>query len=157
MKKLVKKDDYKIKVCEMSIKYNCKVKASERTKADTSSSLYDIFIKVYDPDTINLYESAYVALLNNRLEVLGVIRVGEGVANSCMFNLKKAMQAALLCNASTMVLCHNHPSGGLKPSDGDIKMTQEAKEMCNVMHFTLVDHLIITDEDYFSFHENGMI
>ena len=157
MKKLVKKDDYKIKVCEMSIKYNCKVKASERTKADTSNTLYEVFKSVFDPDTIDLYESAYVALLNNKMDVLGVIRVGEGATSYTIFNLKKAMQAAILCNASAMVLCHNHPSGSLQPSNDDKKITGQAKGMCNVMQIRLLDHLIITEENYFSFHENGMM
>ncbi|WP_407849180.1 JAB domain-containing protein [Chryseobacterium sp. KCF3-3] len=65
------------------------------------------------------------------------------------------MQAALLCNSSTIIICHNNASGNLKPSTEDIKMTNKIKEAGNVLDLKLLDHIILTSESYYSFADEG--
>ena len=72
-------------------------------------------------------------------------------------DIKVVFQTALKSNASSILLCHNHPSGNLKPSEQDIKITKSIKEAGKLMEIALLDHLIITDEGFFSFADEGMM
>jgi len=67
------------------------------------------------------------------------------------------MKKAVELLASGIILCHNHPSGNLNPSDADSKITQKIKEAGSFMDIQLLDHLIISDKDYYSFADNGLI
>jgi DNA repair protein RadC len=67
-------------------------------------------------------------------------------------------QAAIKSNASGIIVCHNHPSGNLNPSESDTKLTQKIKEAGNLMDIQLLDHLILTtDDNYYSFADNGLL
>lgn len=65
------------------------------------------------------------------------------------------MQAALLCNASGIILAHNHPSGNLKPSQEDLNITQKIKEASQFLNIQLLDHCILTSTAYISFADDG--
>ena len=70
-------------------------------------------------------------------------------------DIRLILQTALLCNATAMILAHNHPSGQLNPSNEDIKLTKQIKEAARLMDMRVVDHLIITADSYYSFAEEG--
>ena len=150
-------DSYVYKVAEMEIKYNTKVKASERTKVRYSSELADVFRGIYPDGTIEYCELSFAALLNKQNQVLGIIRLGEGSADGTSLNLHKALQAALLCNARGIAICHNHPSGNLQPSRMDDDITNKARQMCNVMGYQFIDHIILSDESFYSYRDNGKL
>ena len=150
-------DSYVYNVAEMEIKYKTKVKASERTKVTYSCELADVFRGIYPEGTIEYCELGFAALLNKQNQVLGIIRLGEGSADGTILNIHKSLQAALLCNARGIAICHNHPSGNLQPSCKDDTITDKAKEMCNVMGYTLIDHIILSDESFFSYRDNGKL
>ena len=147
--------EYVYKCCEMQISYSTKVKATERITATTSQALADAFRKFYPDGTIEYCEIMYAALLDNQFRITGIIRCSEGVLDSAPFNYKKIMQAALLCNAKAIAVCHNHPSGSLSPSSNDKEGTRKLMEMCRVMQYKFVDHIILTAESYYSFNDNG--
>lgn len=149
--------EYVYKCCEMQITYSTKVKASERIAAITSEALADAFRKFYPDGTIEYCEIMYAALLDNQFRIIGIIRCSEGVLDSSLFNYKKIMQAALLCNAKGIAICHNHPSGSLSPSSNDKEGTRKLLEMCRVMQYKFVDHIILTAESYYSFNDNGLL
>lgn len=149
--------EYVYKCCEMQISYSTKVKASERITAITSEALADAFRKFYPDGTIEYCEIMYAALLDNQFRIIGIIRCSEGVLDSSLFNYKKIMQAALLCNAKAIAVCHNHPSGSLSPSSNDKEGTRKLMEMCRVMQYKFVDHIILTAESYYSFNDNGLL
>lgn len=67
------------------------------------------------------------------------------------------MRGALLCNANGIILAHNHPSGNLKPSAEDVKITQKIKEASQFLSIQLLDHFILTSDNHFSFGEEGII
>lgn len=67
------------------------------------------------------------------------------------------MQSALLCNATCIMLCHNHPSGNLNPSRDDDKLTEKIRKACEIMRIYLMDHLIISENGYYSYRERGRI
>lgn len=149
--------EYVYKCCEMQITYSTKVKAAERIAAITSEALADAFRKFYPDGTMEYCEIMYAALLDNQFRIIGIIRCSEGVLDSTPFNSKKIMQAALLCNAKAIAVCHNHPSGSLSPSSNDKEGTRKLMEMCRVMQYKFVDHIILTAESYYSFNDNGLL
>jgi len=67
------------------------------------------------------------------------------------------MRIAVEHLASSLILCHNHPSGNLKPSSEDIKLTQKVKEAANILDLSVNDHIIIGDNNYFSFADEGIL
>jgi DNA repair protein RadC len=67
------------------------------------------------------------------------------------------MKKAIENLASGIIVCHNHPSGNLNPSESDSKITQKIKEAGNLLDIQLLDHLIISEKDYYSFADNGLI
>jgi DNA repair protein RadC len=67
------------------------------------------------------------------------------------------MREAVLANATQIAVCHNHPSGSLKPSRADDELTKSIQQACTVMRIRLMDHVIITDGAYYSYHEEGKI
>ena len=72
--------------------------------------------------------------------------------------MRLIFQAAIKSNASGIIVCHNHPSGNLNPSESDTKLTQKIKEAGNLMDIQLLDHLILTtDDNYYSFADNGLL
>ena len=150
-------NEYVYKCCEMQITYSTKVKATERITAITSEALADAFRKFYPDGTIEYCEIMYAALLDNQFRIIGIIRCSEGVLDSAPLNFKKIMQAALLCNAKAIAVCHNHPSGSLTPSSNDKEGTRKLMEMCRVMQYKFVDHIILTAESYYSFNDNGYL
>ncbi|MDR0832607.1 MAG: JAB domain-containing protein [Candidatus Symbiothrix sp.] len=151
-------DNDVLTVCEIKVSYQPKIKASDRPVMQTSQDLYKLFIdKVFDPDTIELKEFFKVALLNSACKLLGVHHLSEGGSCQTIVDIKHIMQAAILANAKDIVLCHNHPSGSLYPSSEDDLVTRKVQEACNIMGFTLMDHLIIASEKYYSYADEGRL
>lgn len=96
--------------------------------------------------------------LNHNNKVLGLYTVGIGGRSGVMVDTKLVFAAALKACASAMMLCHNHPSGSLKPSSEDIRMTGKMVQLGDLLDLPVLDHLIITPEKrYFSFSDEGMI
>lgn len=91
----------------------------------------------------------------NRVIAWNLISVG-GVSGTVV-DVKLVMKGAIDVLASAIVLVHNHPSGNLRPSDADAKLTSKIKEACNVLDMTLLDHLILTEHSYYSFADNGLM
>ena len=157
MKRMKVKDmEYIYKVSEMDILYNTKVKASERIKVIDSQSMASMFRERIGQN-IEYCEQVYVALFNRNLQVLGVAKLSDGTSCNCIINAKKALQLAILSNADAIALCHNHPSGNIKPSTIDKNSTFQIQEACKLLDIELVDHLIVTDESYFSFKDESLL
>lgn len=114
------------------------------------------FIESYSQDTISLQECFKVMYLNRANRVLGIYEASKGGLIGTVVDIRLLMAVAVKSAASSMILCHNHPSGSLKPSNQDIKLTQEIYEASRLLQITLLDHLILTrDGSYRSMAENG--
>ena len=148
-----------MQVTEISISYKSKVKPSERAKISTSKDAEQAFRCVFDADKIEHKEMFYAAFTTRNNKVLGVLLICEGGINACMVDQKLIFQAAYKMNASGIILCHNHPSGNMKASQEDINMTNRIKKSCEVLEFTLLDHIILSSEDniYLSLADEGLI
>ncbi|HOW09281.1 MAG TPA: JAB domain-containing protein [Bacteroidales bacterium] len=79
------------------------------------------------------------------------------VGYSCGADVRIILQAAIKTNASGIIVCHNHPSGNLTPSETDTKITKKIKDACSIMDIQLLDHLIIDPDDFYSFADVGIL
>lgn len=102
-------------------------------------------------------EYMYLVCLNNKLEFTGVFELSHGNVNSSIVGMRELFQKALLANAVSIVLMHNHPSGDPTPSREDIKVTERAVEAGRLLGVEVIDHLIVGKPGYVSLREKGYI
>lgn len=141
---------------EITINYKTNLKLSELPKIVTSSEAVKHFREVWS-DKLQHVEETYLLLLNRANKGLGYSKISFGGISGTVVDTKIVFQTALKANASSIILCHNHPSGNLKPSEADQKITKIIKEAGRIMEIPLLDHLIITDEGFYSFADEGML
>lgn len=132
-------------------------KAEEKIRLETSEKLANAFVSSWDCNTIDYIESARVALLNASMKLIGIINVATGGLTSTIVDKCVVLQAALLSNASFICLAHNHPSGSIKPSIHDDRLTNDIEKACKAIGVHLLDHLIVTRDGYYSYHDEGRI
>ena len=106
---------------------------------------------------INHRESMILLLLSRANKILGHSLISLGGIAGTVCDPRLIMQLAINSNSTSMILCHNHPSGNAKPSDADIKLTKKIKDIGLLHDIALVDHLVLTDENYYSFADEGMM
>jgi len=104
-------------------------------------------------------EKFVVAYLNTKNEPTAIHTVSIGTVNSSLVHPREVMKGAILSNATSIILSHNHPSGSnVKPSDEDVKITKRLVEAGKLIGIEIIDHVIIGhDGRYFSFKEEGII
>lgn len=126
-----------------------------------SSSLksYEIFkaIFAHDKSDLDAFECFYALYLNQNNKVIAVQLISEGAVNQTCVPIAKVAQGALMAHAVSVVLCHNHPSGNLRPSQADIEITQKVKKGLYLLDILVLDHLIISSNGYYSFADEGII
>lgn len=96
-------------------------------------------------------EECWIATLDSANGVIGVERISVGNLNSCIFDIKRIVRTCLTHNANSMIVAHNHPSGNVKPSSSDIKQTEQLRDALKLFDIGLIDHIILSDREYFSF------
>ena len=144
-------------IAEVELMYKSKVKASERPKVSHSRDAYIIFKNTWDENKIELQEQFKVMLLNRANKVLGIYEVSTGGITGTVADPKLIFVAALKAGACNIMLVHNHPSGNLKPSKQDEELTYKIKQGGKLLDIVLLDHLIISNEGYFSMQDEGFI
>lgn len=102
-------------------------------------------------------EYLYMLCLNTKNKVIGVFEVSHGNVNSSIFGVREILQKALLANAVSIIMLHNHPSGDCTPSNEDINVTKRLKEAGKLIGVELLDHIIIGDGTYCSLMEKGYV
>lgn len=117
----------------------------------------DIF-RVMQPRIGNLpHEEIWVLLLARNNRIIRMFRASQGGLTSSVFDIKVVMKEALVENAASLALCHNHPSGNLTPSRSDDGMTEKCATACRNLDIAMLDHLIVTAQGYFSYRDAGRI
>ena len=112
----------------------------------------------WDLDSIGHIEEFKLLLMNRSNSVLGIMPVSKGGLSGTVTDVRLIYQGAIKANASGIIVCHNHPSGNLNPSESDTKITQKIKQAGLLMDIQLLDHLILTvDGSYYSFADNGLL
>ena len=123
--------------------YKSNVKSSTRYKINSSQDAYELLIKYFPDDTIEYKESFKVVLLNQSNKVLGIVLISEGGISATYVDVRLILQAALLANATQVILAHNHPSGSMKPSTLDDVLTEKLRKVAELMEIHVADHIIL--------------
>jgi DNA repair protein RadC len=143
-------------ISEITINYNPRKKLSGLAKITNSKEAEEQFRALWS-NKLNHIEEMYLLLLNRANKVLGFSKISQGGCAGTVVDPKVIFQTALKANASSIILAHNHPSGNLKPSEADLKITKSIREAGKFMEILLVDHIILTDEGFYSFADEGII
>lgn len=127
-------------------------------KINSSKSAYEYLFNAYSEHSIAVKEEFNVLLLNRANKPIGVYRMSTGGIDSTVVDVRLLMSVALKSLATGMILSHNHPSGQLKASDGDLRVTANIKKACKIMDIALLDHLILDPfGGYMSFADEGVL
>jgi len=102
-------------------------------------------------------EEFWILLLNNSNKIIQKIQLSKGGLTATLVDVRLLFKQALEHFATAIILVHNHPSGQLKPSDADKNITRKIADAGNVLEIKLLDHIIITEYDYFSFADDGIL
>lgn len=128
-------------------------------KITSAKKVVDSLRKIYEVEgfEIDYLEYFVVLFMNRQNKITGYSKISEGGTTGGLVDGKVIFQRALLSNAAALILCHNHPSGNLSPSEPDLKLTRDVKNFGKLIDLPVLDHVILTEESFFSFQENGLI
>ena len=144
-------------VSEVELTYKNNVPYNQRQKISNSQGAYEILTNLFPENTMDYRETFIVLYLNRANQVLGYSVISQGGTSNTTVDIKMVIQTALLANASCIMLAHNHPSGNLHPSSDDNRITNRIIEAARLFDITVLDHIIITNESYYSFTDNENI
>lgn len=142
-------------VAEIKVSYS--TKNTPKSRITSGKQAFELLFSSWDKDSIELQEEFKVLLLNRSNEVLGLYPMSKGGVSGTIVDVKLIFAVALKCNASSIIIAHNHPSGNLKPGEADISITKKIKNGSELLDLNLLDHLIITKNGFFSFVENDLL
>lgn len=129
-------------------------KENEQPCISSSRDIYNYFHPILCDSPV---ERCYVLLLNRMNRVLDHVLIGTGGLTATLVDIRLVMREALMKRATTIALCHNHPSGSTKPSRDDDKLTENLSQACKVMNIRLLDHIIVTDGAYYSYNDEARL
>ena len=115
------------------------------------------FLENWDKDKLEFVEQFKILLLNRANKVLGIFEVSTGGVSGTVADPKLVFAAAIKANASAMILAHNHPSGQVKPSQADIDLTKKLVGGGKLLEIPVLDHIIVTGEECYSFADEGLL
>ena len=102
-------------------------------------------------------EEFHILLMNQNFRLIKSERISQGGITEVSADIRIMIREAVLNNATIMAVCHNHPSGSIRPNRIDDTLTQSVKKACEVMRIHFLDHVIVTDGAYYSYHEQGKL
>lgn len=129
-------------------------KENEQPCISSSRDMYNYFHPILCDSPV---ERCYVLLLNRMNRVIDHVLIGTGGLTATLVDIRLVMREALMKRATTIALCHNHPSGSIKPSRDDDKLTENLSQACKVMNIRLLDHIIVTDGAYYSYNDEARL
>ncbi len=148
----------KVKVNEIKIIYQQKYPVKDAVVIKASTVAAEVFIENWNQDTININETFKLMLLNNSNKVKGIFELSKGGITGTLVDVRILFAIVLKTLSTAIILGHNHPSGNLKPSESDKKLTQKIKKASEMFDVKLLDHIIISPYgDYFSFADEGVL
>ncbi len=120
-------------------------------------SSIDVF-NIFNPIMEDLlHEEFWVLYLNRCNKIINKTKISQGGLSGTVTDLRLIYKEAIRYSSSGIILCHNHPSGNINPSESDKKITQKIKEAGNLMDIQLMDHIIIANKQYYSFADSVIL
>ena len=144
-----------MKLCEVKVTYSPKIRASDQPKMFSAYSATKYLREFWED--IEHVEKAYVLLMNRNNNVIGYKLLSIGGITGTVIDPIIIFQTALKCNASGIILAHNHPSGSVKVSAADKEITKKIKSGGKILNIPLFDHIILTRDDFLSFAEENLL
>ena len=123
----------------------------------SASKARDIFIQFVSEERTDLKEFFCVLLMNTANKLLGIAQVAVGTQNSAVVDIKEVLMLAIKSNSYQIILMHNHPSGRLEFSKSDILLTKRIRKLARFMNLGVLDHILVTSEDYLSMANENII
>ena len=128
--------------------------AVKRQKISSSKDVFEFFHPILSDLT---HEEFWILLLNRSNFIIDKSRISQGGLSGTVIDARIILKNAIDRLASGLILCHNHPSGNINPSESDRQITQKMKDAATLLDITLLDHIIIGDNSFFSFADNNLI
>ncbi len=144
------------RIAEIELSYKPSIKLASLTEFYRSNDVYRIIMKFWDPQKIEFIEQLKIMLVRKH-RVIGICTISTGNVNNTIADPKMIFSVALKANATNIILVHNHPSGNLTPSRSDQELTFKIASIGRLLDLTLADHLIITNDGYYSFLDEGTL
>ena len=119
-------------------------------KIEKSADAYE-FVRNYYSDDIGIFESFFILLLNRGNKTIGYAKISQGGF------VGTVIDTTIIALAKSVILCHNHPSGALMPSEADKAIKKKIAEALKIFDCAVLDHIILTEESYYSFADDGLI
>ena len=126
----------------------------ERPDLGTATRIYNHMHPILQDKDV---EEFWLLFMNQNHRLIKKMCIAHGGISEVSVDIRIIMREAVLANATILAVCHNHPSGNLLPSSMDNDLTDSIKRACNLMRIRFLDHVIITDGAYFSYHESGRL
>ncbi|MBK9477692.1 MAG: JAB domain-containing protein [Bacteroidetes bacterium] len=143
-------------LAEIKVAYSTNVKFRDMAKIRNSGDCESMLRKIWSSH-LELREEFYLLLLNRANKVIGWHCISQGGISSTVVDIRLIFSIALKCVACGIIVAHNHPSGNLLPSESDISLTKKIKEAGKLFDISLLDHIILTNEGYYSFADVGIL
>lgn len=146
--------EYKINLCEY--KLICKEVETpyKRIKITDARDVAD-YVRPFISETLMAFETFMIIGLNKANNTVGWGIVSQGGLSNVLVDMRILMKIAFDMCCNSIILCHNHPAGTLQPSEEDRALTRRVASACELVDLRLLDHVIITKEDYYSFANHG--
>lgn len=138
-----------IKLNKLKSKFN-------KVKITNSLESAEYIRRFYGSD-IEMYESSFILLLNRNNQTIGYAKISQGGVTGTVVDVRIIAKYAVESLCSAVILAHNHPSGNLKPSEADRLITSRTLEALKLFDIKLLDHVILTPDNHYSFADNGQI
>ena len=129
-------------------------KIQEREKLDSATAIYNLMHPLLQDEPV---EQAWLLVMNHNFKLITRVQLSHGGLTETAVDVRLALKHALLCNATVMALCHNHPSNNPHPSNNDDALTRQMASACKTMRIHFIDHVIITDGLYYSYRDEGKL
>lgn len=135
--------------CEIKPRY-VKKKGFTQNKISDSKQLQELAKSLVPESEMNLREVLGIIFLDSENKTMGYNIVTTGTIDGTILDIKQVIQNALICNAVSIAIFHNHPSGNLEPSNKDLSATMKLKEACDILNINLLDSIIVTENNVLS-------
>ncbi len=134
-----------------------------------TSKRYDVSKRIQSPDDVfniaknvlraneHAEENLWLITLNTKNDITGIFTVSTGILNTSLVHPREVFKRAMLQNAASIIVCHNHPSGDATPSKEDVDITKRLYDAGRILGIELLDHVIVGDGNYVSLKEMGII
>lgn len=141
----------------IQLSYVCDSSVNQTEAVCSSQQAAKVLRDSFRKGEIQMQEYFKALFLRTDGRVLGIHTISMGGMRSTVVDAKVLFSAALLAHAETIILCHNHPSGENRPSPEDLRLTKKLAEGAKLLDLTICEHIILTEDGYYSMADNGQV